>query len=110
MENTRLAIFKGKNIRRIIHKNEWWFSIIDIIEVLTESSNARRYWTDMKRRLAEKEGFSEVYANCVQLKLESSDGKVRETDCANTETMFRIIQSIHSLHLVSRVSYSIPAI
>ncbi len=96
MENTRLAIFKGKNIRRIIHKNEWWFSVIDIIEALTGSARARKYWTDMKKRLAETEGFSEVSANCGQLKLESSDGKARETDCANTETMFRIIQSIPS--------------
>lgn len=92
---TRIAIFRGQRIRKIIYKNEWWFSVIDIIEILTESSIPRRYWTDLKRNL-KKEGFSEVYEKIVQLKLEAPDGKMRETDCANTETMFRIIQSIPS--------------
>ncbi len=91
-----LAVFKGKNIRRILHQNEWWFSVVDVVETLTESSVARRYWTDLKRRLTENEGFSELYAKCVHLKLESSDGKKYETDCATTETLFRIIQSIPS--------------
>ena len=95
MENTKLAIFKGKNIRRIIHKNEWWFSVIDVIEILTDSTRSRKYWSDLKTKL-EKEGYAEVSDNIGQLKLESSDSKVRETDCANTETMFRIIQSIPS--------------
>ncbi len=91
-----LAVFKGKNIRRILHQKEWWFSVVDVVEALTDSPMARRYWTDLKRRLAENEGFSELYAKCVQLKLESSDGKKYETDCATAETLFRIIQSIPS--------------
>jgi hypothetical protein len=95
MENTKLALFKGKNIRRTIHKNEWWFSVVDVIEVLTESSRSRKYWSDLKQKLL-KEGYTEVSDNIGQLKLESPDGKLRETDCANTETMFRIIQSIPS--------------
>lgn len=65
-----VIVFNDKKIRRILHNNEWWFSIVDVVEVLTESATARRYWTDMKRRLAETEGFNEVYANCVQLKFE----------------------------------------
>lgn len=90
------AVFRGKNIRRLFHENEWCFSIIDIVESLTDSPRARIYWADLKRRLANNEGFSELYAKCVQLKLKSSDGKMRETDCANAETIFRIIQSIPS--------------
>jgi prophage antirepressor-like protein len=96
MAEHKIALFQGKKVRKIIHENEWWFSVIDVIEALTDSQNARRYWTDMKRRLAEKEGFYEVYAKCVQLKLSATDGKLRETDCANTESLFRIIQSIPS--------------
>ncbi len=96
IENNHIAVFKGKDIRRTLHKGEWHFSVIDIIEALTDSQTPRRYWTDMKRRLAEKEGFSEVYASCVRLKLKAPDGKLRETDSANTETIFRLIQSIPS--------------
>ena len=90
---TKIAIFQRKEIRKIIHKNEWWFSVIDIIEVLTESSIPKRYWSDLKIKLA-KEGFDEPYEKIVRLKMEAPDGKMRETDCANTETIFRIIQSI----------------
>lgn len=91
-----LVVFKKKSIRRILHDNEWCFSITDVVEALTDSSNPRRYWSDLKSQLHDKEGFSELYGNIVQLKLESSDGKKYETDCANTETLFRIIQSIPS--------------
>lgn len=92
----KIAVFKGKSIRKTIYDNQWWFSIVDVIEVLTESPNSRRYWSDLKRQLSDKEGFFELYGKIVQLKLESSDGKKYETDCANTETVFRIIQSIPS--------------
>lgn len=92
----KLAVFKGKKIRRELFNHEWFFSIIDVVEVLSESENPRRYWSDLKRNLSEKEGFSELYEKIVQLKLVSSDGKRYETDCANTETLFRIIQSIPS--------------
>ncbi len=92
----KIAIFEDKKIRRIFHKDEWYFSIIDILDALTESPNARRYWSDLKIQLSEKEGFVQLYGKIVQLKLESSDGKKYLTDTANTETVFRIIQSIPS--------------
>lgn len=91
----KVAIFKGKMVRRIIYQNEWWFSVIDVIAVLTDSNIPRRYWSDLKINL-KKEGFVEVYEKIVQLKLEAPDGKLRETDCANTETIFRIVQTIPS--------------
>ncbi|HLD04768.1 MAG TPA: Bro-N domain-containing protein [Candidatus Nanoarchaeia archaeon] len=93
-ENSALVVFQGKNIRRKWHEGEWFFSIVDIIEVLTDSSVPRRYWSDFKTKLNE-EG-SQLYGKIVQLKLPSTDGKSYETDCANTENMFRIIQSIPS--------------
>ena len=92
----QIAIFKGKKIRKIIHNDEWYFSIIDIIQLLTESANPRRYWSDLKRKLTGNEGFAQLYDKIVQLKMESSDGKKYQTETANTETMFRIIQSISS--------------
>jgi DNA-damage-inducible protein D len=94
--SSKIDIFRGKKIRKIIHKDEWYFSIVDIIEVLTESSNPRRYWSDLKSKLTENEGFSQLYDFIVQLKMESSDGKRYLTDTANTETIFRLIQSIPS--------------
>ncbi len=83
---TQISIFKNKKIRKILHKNEWFFSVIDVIEALTDSSNPRNYWNMLKVRVEKEEG-AQLYTNCVQLKL---------TDCASTETMFRIIQSIPS--------------
>ena len=91
----RVAVFEGKQIRKIMHLDEWWFSIIDIVEVLTGSNIPKQYWSDLKRKLA-KEGYSELYDKIVQLKLVAADGKNYGTDCANSETMFRIIQSIPS--------------
>ncbi len=93
--DTQLAIFKGKNIRKILHKNEWYFSVIDVVASLTDSLNPRDYWSKMKIRV-EAEEKAQLSTNCLQLKLESSDGKKYETDCANTEGIFRIIQSIPS--------------
>lgn len=92
----KLVIFEDKKIRRSFHKGEWYFSVIDIVEVLTGSANSRRYWSDLKIQLSEKEGFVQLYGKIVQLKLESNDGKKYLTDTANTETIFRIIQSIPS--------------
>jgi DNA-damage-inducible protein D len=91
-----LVVFKDKSIRRIIHQNEWYFSIIDVIGALSDSANPRRYWSDLKQQLIEKEAFSELYEKIVQLKMEAPDGKKRETDCASTESLFRIIQSVPS--------------
>lgn len=92
---TQIAIFKGKKIRKVIHNDEWWFSVIDIVEALTESSIPKRYWSDLKAKMIE-EGFFEVYEKIVRLKMMAEDGKMRETDCADTETIFRIIQSVPS--------------
>jgi prophage antirepressor-like protein len=94
-QTDRIAIFQEKRIRRIWHKEEWWFSIIDVIGVLTDSINPRDYWYRMKERL-EIEEKSELSTICRQLKLEAPDGKKRDTDCANTEGLFRIIQSVPS--------------
>jgi len=79
----------------VLDNNEWWFSVIDVVGVLTDSANPRDYWYKMKARIQTEEG-SELSTFCRQLKLESSDGKKYETDCANTEGLFRIIQSIPS--------------
>ena len=92
---TNIAVFRGKEIRKTIHKNEWWFSVVDVIEALTGSERPRKYWSDLKNKLSE-EGYVELSEKIGQLKLQSTDGKYYETDCANTETMFRIIQSIPS--------------
>ena len=92
---TRIAVFKGKEVRKTIHNNEWWFSITDIIEALTGTERPRKYWNDLKKKLI-KEGYSEVSEKIGQLKLQAPDGKLRLTDCTNTETVFRIIQTIPS--------------
>jgi DNA-damage-inducible protein D len=92
---TKIAIFQKKEVRKVIHKNEWWFSITDIIEVLTGTARPRKYWNDLKKKL-ENEGYFEVSENIGQLKIMAPDGKKRETDCANTETVFRIVQTIPS--------------
>ncbi len=92
---TKIAIFKGKEIRKIIFQNEWWFSMVDVVEALTESAKPRVYWNAMKTRVKANEGI-ELSTICRQLKLESADGKKYETDCANTEGIFRVIQSIPS--------------
>jgi prophage antirepressor-like protein len=89
-----LVVFEGVKIRRMWHDDQWHFSVVDIVGALTDSSIPRRYWSDLKIKLNE-EGF-ELYDKIVQLKLPSSDGKNYNTDCANTESMFRIIQSIPS--------------
>lgn len=90
----KIIIFGGKNIRRIWDNGEWFFSIVDVVGILTESSIPRRYWADLKSKLSD-EG-SQLYDFIVQLKVESSDGKKYMTDCANKKGIFRIIQSIPS--------------
>ncbi|MDP2643141.1 MAG: Bro-N domain-containing protein [Candidatus Peregrinibacteria bacterium] len=95
MENKEIALFENRAIRRVWHEKEWWFSIVDVVEVLTDSPNSRRYWSDLKRRV-EAEENSQLYAKIVQLKITSADGKKYLTDCANREGILRIIQSIPS--------------
>jgi hypothetical protein len=94
MEKNKLVVFENKNVRRIWYNDEWFFSVIDTIGILETSSIPKRYWSDLKTKLVE-EGF-EPYDKIVQLKLETEDGKLRHTDCANTKHLFRIIQSIPS--------------
>ena len=89
-----LVVFQDKKIRRTWFNDEWWFSVVDIIGALTQTERARKYWSDLKVKLQE-EGF-EVSEKIGQLKLIAEDGKFRFTDCANTKSMFRIIQSISS--------------
>jgi len=91
--NNALVVFQGKKIRRTWHNKEWYFSIIDIVAALTDSPTPRQYWGKVKDREFAKLELSPIW---VQLKLTSADGKKYDTDCANTESMFRIIQSIPS--------------
>ena len=91
----RVAVFEGKHIRKIMYLDQWWFSVIDIIEVLTGNDRPRKYWNDLKKKLT-SEGYVEVSEKIGQLKMMAPDGKMRLTDCASAETMFRIIQSIPS--------------
>lgn len=93
--DTKIALFEKKEIRRIWHENEWWLSVVDVIAVLTDSTNSNDYWYKMKIRVKSDDGI-ELSTNCRQLKLESADGKKYETDCANIENIFRIVQSIPS--------------
>ena len=92
---TKIAVFKGKQIRKAIYKNEWWFSVIDVVEALTGTERPRKYWNDLKKKLI-KEGYVEVSEKIGQLKLRAADGKEYLTDCASTETVFRIIQTVPS--------------
>ncbi len=94
MEGNRLAIFKGKSVRRIFHNNEWYFSVVDVVEILTDSPDAGAYWRKLKQRLIEME--SQVVTKCHGLKLPAADGKFYVTDCAEVEIMFRIIQEVPS--------------
>ncbi len=94
-EASRIVVFQEKSIRRILHNDEWWFSVIDVVAVLTDSLNPRDYWFKMKIRVKSDDGL-ELSTICRQFKLPAPDGKQRETDCASTEGLFRIIQSIPS--------------
>jgi len=94
--DNKLIVFENKKIRHTWYKEDWWFSVVDVVGILTDNNfqGARNYWKVLKHRL-KKEG-SETVTNCNRLKLEAPDGKMRETDCANKEGLFRIIQSIPS--------------
>ena len=90
--------FDGQTIRRVYdEKTEtWWFSVIDVIQVLTDSNNARRYWSDLKRKLSQEAGSEQPYEKIVQLKMSAPDGKQRLTDVATAETLLRLVQSVPS--------------
>lgn len=97
--NNEVALFEQKEIRRTWQDEKWYFSVVDVVSVLTDQPNydsARNYWRVMKNRL-KKEGADELVTNCNQLKMRSpKDGKTYKTDCADTEQLLRIIQSIPS--------------
>lgn len=96
MQENKLAIFEEKEIRREWYKDDWYFSVIDVIEVLVENNNRpRKYWSDLKQKLI-SEGFVEVSEKIGQLKMLAKDGKMRLTDVADTKTLLRIIQTIPS--------------
>ena len=90
MENSNIIPFGGKEIRKILHNEEWFFSVIDVIDILTDSPIPRNYWSDLKRR------EPQLHESCVQLKLLATDGRQRLTDCANTKGILRIVMSIPS--------------
>ena len=91
-----IVLFNQKQVRRFYNEEKeiWYFSIIDVIEILTDTTIPRRYWSDLKNKL--KNEGREVYEKIVQLKMTAPDGKQRETDCFSTENLLRVIQSIPS--------------
>ncbi len=91
-----LKLFEDRKVRAVWddEQEKWFFSIVDVVAVLTDSADARKYWNKLKQRL--KEEGNETVTNCHQLKLRAADGKLRQTDVADTEQLFRIIQSIPS--------------
>ncbi|MBU1087902.1 MAG: Bro-N domain-containing protein [Candidatus Omnitrophica bacterium] len=89
----KLIVFKGQKIRRIWHEKEWFFSVVDVVAALTDSPTPRQYWGKIKDREFKALQLSPIW---VQLKLVAEDGKKYATDCANTRSLFRIIQSIPS--------------
>jgi DNA-damage-inducible protein D len=91
-----LTPFEGEKIRKIWHNAEWYFNVVDIIAILTDSENPRNYWAQTKKRLAEKEGANQTVTNCHRLKFKGTDGRFRSMDAANTEGVFRIIMSVPS--------------
>jgi hypothetical protein len=93
---SNIKLFEDKKVRSLWNEGEeeWYFSVVDVIQVLTESSIPKRYWTDLKKKLT-NEG-SQLYENIVQLKFTASDGKKYATDCLETKNLFRLIQSIPS--------------
>ena len=93
-QDNKVVLFQEKQIRRVWYNEQWYFSVVDVIEVLTDSSNPNRYWTDLKRRSEKESGQS--YAFCVSMKLAGNDGRKRLTDCTNTEGILRIVMSVPS--------------
>ena len=95
-ENMQIKLFEDKKVRTLwdSEKEEWYFSVVDVVAVLTESKDATAYWRKLKQRL--KEEGNETVTNCHGLKMRAPDGKLRLTDCLTTEQLFRLIQSIPS--------------
>ena len=91
---SEIALFEQKEIRRVWQDEKWYFSVVDVVSVLTDSIDGRKYWNKLKQRL--KDEGNETVTNCHQFKMPAADGKMRLTDCADTEQLLRIIQSIPS--------------
>lgn len=90
------VVFKGKEVRRVMHDNEWHFSVVDVMEALTGTDQPSRYWNELRKRFRDEEDADELFDNIEKLKMPGADGKERPTDAANVETLFRIIQSVPS--------------
>lgn len=93
LQENKIAVFESKTIRKLWHDNEWYYSVVDMVEALTDSPTPRQYWGKIKDREFVKLQLSPIW---VQLKLKANDGKLRQTDCVNTQSAFRLIQSIPS--------------
>ena len=94
MENNNLIPFEGKEIRKVWHDEQWYFSVVDVISILTDSTQPKRYWADIKKRSLNESG--QPFAFCEQLKMKATDGRSRLTDAANTEGILRIVMSVPS--------------
>src|SRR5687768_10184660 len=92
----QICQFAGKEIRKVCHNDEWFFSVVDVVGAITESTQPSRYWADLKKQMAEAEGAKDTFDKIESVKMTRSDGKEYPTEAANTETIFRIIQSIRS--------------
>ena len=94
--DTQIKLFENKKVRTLwdTESEEWYFSVVDVVAVLTDSPNPRKYWSVLKTRL--KSEGSELTTNCSQLKMPSADGKMYKTDCMNITQIFRLIQSVPS--------------
>jgi DNA-damage-inducible protein D len=93
---TQICLFRSQEIRQILHNDEWWYSIIDVVGVLSQSKDPSRYWSELKKKMSDESADSQLFDNIEQLKMPGKDGKMYATDCANAETFFRIVQSIPS--------------
>jgi hypothetical protein len=94
MMETKISVFRGKEIRKVLHQDKWWFSVSDVVEVLTDSADPKQYIKKMRQRDPELNSYWGTI--CTPLEILAPDGKMRATNCANTEGIFRIIQSIPS--------------
>jgi DNA-damage-inducible protein D len=94
-QNNKIVLFQDKQIRRIWHNEQWYLSIVDVIEILTDSPSPKTYWAKLKKKLSQESGIQE-FRIWEQLKMQAADGKNYKTDAANTEGLFRIIMSVSS--------------
>ena len=92
----QIAEFKGKEIRKVLHDDEWYFSIVDVISAVVETASPSRYWTQLRDKLSKKEGFTDLFDKIEKVKMTGRDGREYPTEAADTETVFRIMQSVPS--------------